>query len=106
VLLQKNEEGHKQPIVVFRKSLRDVEMKYEILEKQAYVLVKALKSFRVYVLQSSITTYASSNNVKEIMVQPDSEGKRGKWILKILEYDLHIKPTKLIKGHGLAKLLS
>jgi hypothetical protein len=44
--------------------------------------------------------------VKEILVQPDSEGKRGKWIVKLLEYDLHIKPTKLIKGKGLAKLLS
>jgi hypothetical protein len=70
------------------------------------VLVKALKAFRVYVLQSSITAYVPSSSVKEILVQPDSEGKRGKWIVKLLEYDLHIKPTKLIKGQGLAKLLS
>jgi hypothetical protein len=40
------------------------------------------------------------------MVQPDSEGKRGKWIVKLLEYELQINPTKLIKGKGLAKLLS
>jgi hypothetical protein len=38
--------------------------------------------------------------------QPDSDGKRGKWIEKIQEYDLEIKPTKLIKGQGLAKLLA
>jgi hypothetical protein len=76
------------------------------LEKHAYALVKALKAFRVYVLQSSITTFVPSSSVKEILVQPDSEGKRGKWIVKLLEYDLHIKPTKLIKGQGLAKLLS
>ena len=81
-------------------------MKYDILEKHAYALVKALKAFRVYVLQSIITTFVPSSNVKAILVQPDSERKRGKWIVKLLEYDLHIKPTKLIKGHGLAKLLS
>jgi hypothetical protein len=69
-------------------------------------LVKALKSFRVYVLQSSITTYVPSSTVKEILVHLDNEGKIGKWIFKLLEYDLHINPTKLIKGQGLAKLLS
>jgi hypothetical protein len=29
----------------------------------------------------------------------------GKWISKLQEYDLEIKPTKMIKGQGLAKLL-
>lgn len=39
-------------------------------------------------------------------MQGDSEGKRGKWIAKIQKYDMDIKPTKLIKGQGLAKILS
>jgi hypothetical protein len=34
VLLQKNEEGFEQPIAFFSKSLRDAELKYNILEKQ------------------------------------------------------------------------
>jgi hypothetical protein len=50
VLLQKNEEGFEQPIAFFSKSLRDAELKYDILEKQAYAMVKALKAFRTYVL--------------------------------------------------------
>jgi hypothetical protein len=44
--------------------------------------------------------------VKDILTQPDPEGKRGKWIAVLLEYDLEIKPTKLIKGQGLAKLMA
>ena len=44
--------------------------------------------------------------VKDILVQGNSEGKRGKWIAKIQEYELEIKPTKLIKGQGLEKILS
>jgi hypothetical protein len=95
---RKNEEGHEQPIAFFSRSLRDVELKYDILEKQAYTLVKALKAFRVYVLQPSITAFVPSNNVKEIMVHLDNEGKRGIWIFKLLEYDLNIKSTKMIKG--------
>jgi hypothetical protein len=106
VMLQKNEEGYEKPIAFFSRSLQDVEFKYDILEKNSYALVKALKDLRVYVLQSSITTFVPSSSVKEILVQPDSDGKRGIWIVKLLEYDLHINPPKLIKGKGLAKLLS
>ena len=39
-------------------------------------------------------------------MQPDTEGKRGRWIAKILEFDIEIKPTKLIKGQGLARLMA
>jgi hypothetical protein len=106
VLLQKNEEGREQPISFFSKALRDAEARYEIMEKQAYALVKALKAFRVYVLHSRITAYVPSASVKDILIQPDIDGRRGKWIAKILEFDLEIKPTKLIKGQGLAKLLA
>jgi hypothetical protein len=53
-----------------------------------------------------ITAYVPSASVKDILVQPDVDGKRGRWIAKILEFDLEIKPTKLVKGQGLAKLLA
>jgi hypothetical protein len=76
------------------------------MEKYDFSLVKALNSFRVYILQSEITAYVPSSAVKEILVQPDCEGKRGKWITKILEYDLTIKPTQLIKAQGLSKLMT
>ena len=69
-------------------------------------MVKALKDFRVYVLHSRITAYVPSSFVKDILIQPDIDGRRGKWIAKILEFDLEVRPTKLIKGQGLAKLLA
>ena len=42
--------------------------------------------------------------MKDILLHGDVEGRRGKWIVKIQEYDLDIKPTKLVKGQGLAKI--
>lgn len=39
-------------------------------------------------------------------MQPDTEGKRGRWIAKILEFDIEIKPTKLIKCQGLSCLMA
>jgi hypothetical protein len=68
-------------------------------------LVKAIKSFRVYVLHSRVIAYVPSVVVKEILIHPDIDGKRSKWIAKILEFDLEIKPTKLVKGQGLAQVV-
>jgi hypothetical protein len=75
------------------------------VEKQAYSLVKDLKLFRVYVLHSKIIAYVPSSSVKEIMIHPDIDGKIIKWIDKILEFDIEVKPTKLVKGEGLARFL-
>ena len=83
VLLQKNEEGKEQPVAFFSKVIRDAELKYNILEKQVYALVKALKAFKTYVLQSQIVAYVPNSVVKDVLVQSDVEGKRGKWIAKI-----------------------
>jgi hypothetical protein len=94
-----------QPISFFSRALRDAEVKYDIMEKQAYALVKSLKAFRVYVFHSKNIAYVPSASVKDILIQPDIDGRRSKWIAKILEFDLEIKPTTLVKGQGLAKLL-
>ena len=66
----------------------------------------SLKSFRVYVFYSKIIAYFPSTAVKEILIQPDINGRRSIWIARILEFDLEIKPTKLIKDQGLAKMLA
>jgi len=83
VLLPKNNEGYEQPIAIFSQVLRDAKMKYNILEKQAYALVKALKEFRMHVVQSEIIVFVPTTVVKDILVQGDIEGNRGIWIAKI-----------------------
>jgi hypothetical protein len=105
MLLQKDEQKFENPIAYFSRTLRDAPLRYSIMEKQAYALVKALKEFRTYILHSHVITYMSGNSIKDILTQPDLEGRRGKWIATMLEYDLEIKPMKLIKGQGLEKLM-
>jgi hypothetical protein len=68
------------------------------MEKQAFSLVKAIKYFRVYILHSHTIAYIPNAVVKDIPSQDNPDGRRGKWIVVILEYDFEIKPTKLIKG--------
>jgi hypothetical protein len=50
-------------------------------------------------------SYVPSSSVKEILIQPDIDGKRSKLIANILEFDLEMKLTKLVKGQCLARLL-
>jgi hypothetical protein len=76
------------------------------MEKRAYSLVNALKEFIMYILHSHVLACVPNNVVKEILTQPDPKGKRGKWIATLLEYNLEIKPTKLIKGQGLAQMMT
>ena len=67
VLLQKNKDGLEQPIAFFSKTLWDSELKYGILEKQAYSLVKALKIFRIYVLHSKVIAYVPNATIKDVL---------------------------------------
>ena len=105
VLMQKR-DGVEKPIAFFSRIIRDGAQKYNIIEKQALALVKALKDFRVYILNSHILAYVPNAAVKDVLVQVEPKGRRGKWIAALLEYDVEIKPTKMIKGQGLAKLMA
>ena len=60
----------------------------------------------MYILHSHIIAYVPNNVVKNILTQIDPKVKREKWITVLLEYDLEISPTKLVKGEGLAKLMT
>jgi hypothetical protein len=68
-------------------------------------LVKSLKAFSVYVLHSRFIVYVPSTYVKGILIHPDIDEIRSKWISKILEFEIEIKPTKLVKAQCLARLL-
>ena len=60
--------------------------------------MKGFKMFKHYVSQNKILIYTIHPNVRNCIIQGGlGEGKAG-WITKIMEYDVEIKPTKLIKG--------
>ena len=78
VLLQKGQQGIEQPISFFSRTLANSKLKYNILEKQAYALLKAIKYFRIYILHSHIVAFVPNTVVKYILTQADPDGKREK----------------------------
>ena len=71
-----------------------------------FVVVKALKQFRYYVLHSHSIVYVPKVAVKSILTQQEvGMNKRVVWVAKVQEFDLTIKPTSLVRGWGLCKLI-
>jgi hypothetical protein len=105
-LLQKDEENFDHPVAFFSKTLWDAELRYDPIEKQDYALIKALKSFKIYILHSKVIAYVPSSSVKDVLTQSDIDGKRARWIEKMIEFNIEVNPTKLVKGQGLTKLLA
>ena len=63
---------------LFIRTIRDAALKYNIIENKALALVKVLKYFRVYILHSHILAYVPNAVVKDVLVQTNPEGRRGK----------------------------
>lgn len=57
-------------------------------------------------MHSHSTFFVPSATIKDILTQVEPNGRRAKWIATLLEYDREIRPTKLVKGQGLAKLMA
>jgi hypothetical protein len=106
VLLQKNDQGQEHPISYMSRAFQNVELKYPMVEKKAYALVKSLTHFIVFIGYSKVIGYVPNSTINNVLSQLEGLGTWGRWITKIQESGLEIKPTKLIKGKGLAKMLT
>lgn len=67
ILMQENDEGIQAPISLMSTPLKDHEFRYSQMEKHAYVVVRALKNFRFYVLHSHYVVYIPDCLVKSIL---------------------------------------
>ncbi|KAH9296739.1 hypothetical protein KI387_044767, partial [Taxus chinensis] len=106
VLTQKNSEDHELPIAFMSYVLKAHELKYTMMEKHAFAVVKVVKQFHFYILNSHSVVLVPDTTIKSILTQQEFGTKRGNWVEKVQEYDLDIKPTKLVQGKGLCELIA
>ena len=67
ILTQKNDQGTELPIAFMSIPLKKHELKYPLVEKQAFAMVKVVKQFRYYVLHSHSIVYVPETAVKSIL---------------------------------------
>jgi hypothetical protein len=106
ILTQKNQKQEELPIAFMSKTLHDYELNYSIIEKQALSLVKVIAHFKTYILSTHVIAYVPHSPVKILLNQQLREGRWANWLAKLQEYDLEIKPLKVVKGQGLCKFMT
>ena len=79
-------------------------MHYLDVEKQGFVVFKSLKHFRPYLLKTRTKVIIPHPSVRALFVQKEMGERRGNWITTIQEFDLEIKPTKIVRGQGFCRL--
>ena len=81
-------------------------MKYPAIDKQAFAVFKVVKHFFPYLLRSHTKVIVPHTAVRALLIQKEPRDRRGNGLTTLQEYDLEIKPAKLVKGQGLCKLVA
>ena len=91
-------------MILFTSSVfKGAELNYPEVDKQAYVVFKAIKHFRPYLLKSKTNVIVPFPAVRNLLVQKDLGEKTANWVTAVQEYDLEIKPSKIVRGQGMCK---
>ena len=106
MLSQKNDQNIEVPISFESSTLQGEELNYTDVEKQAYAVFKSIKHFKPFLIKSHTKVMVSHPLIKIFLIQKDLGDKRENWVTTLQEYDLEIKPTKIVRGQGLCKLLT
>ena len=104
MLKQKYEVGDDFLISFIRTGLQGIELNYPTIDKQAFVVFKFVKHFRPYLLRTHTKVIVPHTVVRSLLIQKYLGDRRGNWMTTLQEYDLEIKPSKLMNGQGLCKL--
>jgi hypothetical protein len=106
VLTQKDEEGDEYRVAFMSTGLQGVELNYPPVDKQAFVVYNSIKQFRPYILKNHTKVVVPYPGIRSLFFQRELGERRGNWMITLQEYDLEIKPSNIVKGHGLCKLVT
>ena len=81
--------------------LQGTALNYQAVDKQAYLVFKATKQFRPYILKNRTKVVVPHPAVRSRFVQKEMGEQRGNWVTSLQEYDLEFKLATIIKGQGL-----
>ena len=70
------------------------------------MVFKVLNHLRPYLLRSHTKIIFPHSTVRALLIQKELGDRRGNWLTNLQYYDLEIKPSKLVEGQGLCKLMA
>jgi len=105
MLSQKNDQNIELPIAFESSSLQGAELNYTNVEKKSYAVFKSIKHFKPFLIKSHTKVIFQHLSIRILLIQKDLGDKRSNWVTTLQEYDLEIKPAKIVQGQGLCKLI-
>eukprot|EP00253_Pinus_taeda_P017021 PITA_17021 len=106
VLTQINDHNLEAPISFYSSNLQGAELNYLEVEKQAFAVYKVVKHYRPFLLKAHTKVIVPFFAVRQLLIQRELGEKRANWVTALQEYDLEIKPAKIVRGQGFCRLLA
>eukprot|EP00253_Pinus_taeda_P015172 PITA_15172 len=103
---QINNHNLEAPISFYSSNLQGAELNYSEVEKQAFAIYKAVKHYRPFLLKAHTKVIVPFSSVRQLLIQKELGEKRANWVTTLQEYDIEIKPAKMVRGQGFCRLLA
>jgi ribonuclease HI len=104
-LIQEFEE--KERVVAYlSQKLLDPETRYSAAEKLCLCVYYSCTKFHHYLLNAECIVYSKFDVIKHMLSMPILNGRIGKWILALSEFELRSESTKVIKGQIIADFIT
>jgi hypothetical protein len=101
------EFGGKERVVAYLiRKLLDPETRYLAVEKLCLCVYYSCTEFRHYLLNAECVVYSKFDVIKHMLSMPILNGRIGKWILALSEFELKFESAKAIKGQIIADFIT
>ena len=99
-------EGKERVIFYLTRRLLDPEIRYSSIEKLCLCLYFSCTKLQHYLLSAECTVVSTANVIKHMLSIPILNGRVGKWILALSEFDLKYESAKAVKGQVMADFIT
>jgi hypothetical protein len=99
-------EGKERVIYYVSRRLLDAEIKYSPVERLYLCLYFSCTKLRHYLLSAEFVIVCKDDVVKYMLSLLILNGRIGKWILALSEFDLHYESAKAVKGQVMADFVT
>jgi hypothetical protein len=99
-------EGKERVVVYLSRKLLDPETRYSAAEKLCLCVYYSCTKFRHYLLNAECVVYSKFDVIRHMLSMPILNGRIGKWILALPEFELKFESAKAIKGQIIADFIT
>jgi hypothetical protein len=99
-------EGKERVVAYLSRKLLDPETRYSAAAKLCLCVYYSCTKFQHYLLNAECIVYSKFDVIKHMLSMPILNGRIGKWILALSEFELRFELAKAVKGQIIADFIT